>query len=407
VGRASGLPHVTLKLMLRQLAVLVFCCGAARAETVLVLPFFNHASTAGLDWIGESISESLHDSLVSEGLLALNREDRLEVYRRLSLRPGAELTHASVIKIGQALDATNVVYGYYEVLPADPAKDHSQGTLRISARIIDLKRVRQGPEFSELGALEDLARLELHLAWQALRILKPDAEGTEQQFIDKRRSVRLDAIESYTRGLLAQTAEQRHRFFTQAARLDDHYSQPCFQLGKASWASKEYQVAAGWLARVERTDPHYMEAQFLLGLCRYYSGDFSGAAQSFELVAASVPLNEVYNDLGAADARVGNTAGAIANFQKAIEGDGSDPDYHFNIGYTFWKSGKFAEAVTSLRAALQRNPDDSEATTLLGRALQKTGPRPGESRWEARERIKTNYEETAYRQLQAELGGKK
>jgi tetratricopeptide (TPR) repeat protein len=393
--------------MLRHVAVLALCCGAIRADTVLVLPFFNHASSAGLDWIGESIAESLHDSLASEGLLALDREDRLEVYRRLSLRPGAELTHASVIKIAQSLDAANVVYGYYELLPADPAKDHSQGTLRITARIVDLKRLRQGPDFSELGALEDLARLELHLGWQALQTLKPDAGGTEQQFIEKRRTVRLDAMESYVRGLLAQTAEQRHRFFTQAARLDEHYSQPCFQLGKASWAGKEYQVAAGWLARVERTDPHYMEAQFLLGLCRYYSGDFAGAEQSFQMVAASVPLNEVYNNLGAAEARLGNAAGAIASFQKAIEGDGSDPDYRYNVGYILWKSGKFADAVTNLRAALQRNPDDSEATTLLGRALQKAGPRPAESRWEARERIKTNYEETAYRQLQAELGAKK
>ena len=393
--------------MLRQLAVLALCGGALRAETVLVLPFFNHASNTGLDWIGESISESLHDSLVSEGLLALDREDRLEVFRRLSLRPGAELTHASVIKIGQTLDASNVVYGSYEVLNAGSGSDRSQGSLRITARIIDLKRFRQGAEFSEVGALEDLARLEVHLAWEAMKVLKPDLTITEQQFLNKQRTVRIDAIESYTRGLLAQSAEQRHRFFTQAARLDEHYSQPCFQLGKASWANKEYQVAAGWLARVDPTAPHYMEAQFLLGLCRYYSGDFKGAEQAFQLVAASVPLNEVYNDLGAAQARSGNNAGAIANFQKAIEGDSSDPDYHFNAGYSFWKAGKFDAAVASFRAVLERKPDDSEATTLLGRALQKAGPRPGESRWEARERIKTNYEETAYRQLQAELGGKK
>ena len=393
--------------MLRQLAVLALCCGAIDAQTVLVLPFFNHSSSPGLDWIGESISESVHDALVSEGLLVLDREDRLEIYRRLSLRPGAELTHASVIKIGQSLDAAGVVYGYYEVLPADPGKDHPQGTLRITARIVDLKRLHQGPEFSELGALEDLARLELHLAWQALEDLNPGGTVTERQFLEKRRTVRIDAIESYTRGLLAPTPEQRHRFFTQAARLDEHYSQPCFQLGKAAWAAKDYQVAATWLVRVDRTDPHYMEAQFLLGLCRYYSGDFAGAQQSFQLVAGSVPLNEVFNDLGAAQARLGNTAAAIADFQKAIDGDSSDPDYHFNVGYVLWKSGNFTGALTNLRAALERNPADSEATTLLGRALQKAGPRPGEARWEARERIKTDYEETAYRELQAELGAKK
>jgi hypothetical protein len=60
-----------------------------------------------------------------------------------------------------------------------------------------------------------------------------------------------------------------------------------------------------------------------------------------------------------------------------------------------------------LRATVQRNPNDAEATTLLGRAIKQDGPRPGEARFEGRERIKTNYEETAYRQLQAELQSKK
>ena len=88
------------------------------AETVLVLPFFNHSKSQNLDWIGESIAEAVQDSLASEGLLVLDREDRLEAYRRQSLRPGAEITHASIIKIGESLDASQAIYGYYELLPA-------------------------------------------------------------------------------------------------------------------------------------------------------------------------------------------------------------------------------------------------------------------------------------------------
>ena len=60
-------------------------------------------------------------------------------------------------------------------------------------------------------------------------------------------------------------------------------------------------------------------------------------------------------------------------------------------------------AAASFRAALERNPNDSEATTLLGYAVQKAGPRPGDPKTEGRQRIKTNYDEAAYRQLQAEL----
>ena len=96
--------------MQRFLALFVFLAGLLSAETTLVLPFFNHTRNANLDWVGESIAESVRDSLASEGLLALDREDRLEAYRRLSLRPGAELTHASILKIGESLDASKVIY---------------------------------------------------------------------------------------------------------------------------------------------------------------------------------------------------------------------------------------------------------------------------------------------------------
>src|SRR5580692_5985988 len=100
--------------MQRFLALVVLLCGVMRADTVLVLPFFNHSKSTNLDWIGESIAETVGDALISEGLLVLGREDRLEAYRRLSLRPGAELTHASIIKIGESLDASRVIYGDFE-----------------------------------------------------------------------------------------------------------------------------------------------------------------------------------------------------------------------------------------------------------------------------------------------------
>jgi tetratricopeptide (TPR) repeat protein len=390
--------------MQRWATLFLICCSAARAENVLALPFFNHTGSTNLDWIGESISETVRDALVSERVLALDREDRLEGYRRLSLSPGAELTHASILKIGDLLDASLVIYGSYELLPAETARAQSQGSLRITARIVDLKRMRQGPPFSEIGAVEDLATLEFRLGWQTLQQLEWKGVPSQEEFLKARPAVRLDAMESFARGLVATSPEQRHLFFTRAARLDEHYSQPCFQLGKIYWDKKDYKIAADWLERVARSDPHYFEAQFFLGLCHYNAGNFVAAALCFQLVAEAVPLNEVYNDLGAAQARHKDSTQAIASFRKALEGDSADPDYHFNLGYTLWRSGDYAGAVESLRAVVERNPSDAEATALLGRALKKEGPRPGDPRTEARERLKTDYEETAYRQLRAELG---
>ncbi|MEO8596370.1 MAG: tetratricopeptide repeat protein [Candidatus Solibacter sp.] len=393
--------------MVRILSLVLVCAGVLQADTALVLSFFNHAKSPNLDWVGESIAQSVHDALASEGVIVLDREDRLEAYRRLSLRPGAELTHASILKVGESLDASQVIYGFYELLPPDPANPTSKGSVRITARVLDVKHTRQGAIYSELGALEDLGSLSTHLGWQTLGMLRPKGAPDEREFMAARPAVRLDAVESYIRGLLSTTPEQRHRYFTQAARLDPHYSQPCFELGKVFWEKKDYKVAAGWLARVARADPHYLEAQFFLGLCLFASGDFKGAEDSFQLVAAAIPLNEVFNDLGVVQSQRQDYAAASANFRKALEGDDADPDYHFNLGATLWRAGQYDQAADSFRAALARNGSDNEATTLLGRTLKKEAPRPGDTRADGKPRLKTNYEESAFRQLQAELGIKK
>ena len=91
------------------------------------------------------------------------------------------------------------------------------------------------------------------------------------------------------------------------------------------------------------------------------------------------------------------------SFKKALEGDPSDPTYHFNLGYALWKQGNFAAAADSFRAALDRDPQDATAITMLGRCLKQSGPSDSGVQSEGSERLKTNYEESAYWQLKAVL----
>ncbi|MGH9721199.1 MAG: tetratricopeptide repeat protein [Bryobacteraceae bacterium] len=378
----------------------------ARADTALVLPFFNLSKSPNLDWIGESIAENIRESLGAEGILVLNREDRQEAFRRLSVRPYALLTRASVVKLAEAVDASQVIFGQFDFTPAEAQALPTKGSLRITGRVIDLKLIKQGPELVELGALEDLAFLQTHLAWQVLRALAPDTSSTEQSFLKARPTLRVDAIESYIRGLLATSRDQKLRFFAQAARLDNRFSQPCFQLGRMHVDHKDFRLAIEWLERVARADSHYYEARFLLGLCRYYTADYARAEQAFAQVAEAVPVNEVINNLAAAQSRR-NSPEAVSNFRKALEGDAADPDFHFNLGFALWKRAQFDDAAQSFRASLERKTDDPEATLMLGRCLQKSGPRPGDPKSDGLERIKLNFEETFYRQLKAALEVKK
>jgi tetratricopeptide (TPR) repeat protein len=169
---------------------------------------------------------------------------------------------------------------------------------------------------------------------------------------------------------------------------------------------KDYKGATPYLTKVTKSDSHFLEASFLRGLCRYYEGDYNGAIDQLKMVAGEIPLNEVYNDLGAALSRKNDLAAAIENFGKALEGDEGDPDYWFNVGWELWRQGKFELAAANFRALLDRSPGDQEATIMLGRCIRQDATRPGDPRSEGRERIKTTFEDSAWRQLQAELHGK-
>jgi tetratricopeptide (TPR) repeat protein len=403
-------------------ALLVVCLGAhaAPAGTAAVLPFANSSAkspggSSNLDWIGESIAETLRDAFNLRGVVTLTREDTQEAYRRLNLRERALLTEASVIKIGETVDAEQVVFGTFEFQPARPGSPgDSHGSLKVAARVVDRLRLRQSFQFAETGALEDLATIEAHLAWQALAVLGPNLPPAEADFRSLRPPVRLDAEENYVRGLMAPSPEQREKYFTQAARLDARFAHPCYGLGQIYYQRKDYRQASEWLEKVGSEDVHYHEASFLLGLSRYESGDYSGAQKSFQALVQIVPLSEVYNDLAAAESRR-NLPQAVDDFRKALEGDPNDPVYHFNLGYALWKKGDFSAAADRFRAALDREPDDQMATLLLGRCLKKQGLRAGDphtgdprdARLQGLERLKTNYEERAYRQLKSMLDSPK
>src|SRR5688572_22483961 len=119
--------------LLQALFVVCSCaCVPVRADNFLVLPFFNVSGDTNLEWIGESLSETLREALASEGVIALSREDRKEAYHRLTLRSNTQLTRASILRVGEFLDADQVIYGEYAFSPPEEGAPRIRGTLRIS-----------------------------------------------------------------------------------------------------------------------------------------------------------------------------------------------------------------------------------------------------------------------------------
>src|SRR5262249_41830530 len=140
--------------------------------------------------------------------------------------------------------------------------------------------------------------------------------------------IRLDAFEHYVRGTTAPTAGAQIQYFREAVRLNPSYPEALLQLGKACYRAKQYAEAVSWLGRVPQDSSLAREANFYLGVAAYSQGDFPRADSAFRFVEARLPLAEVYNNLGVVAAR-GDRRTAADFFQKAIDADPNDPDYHF------------------------------------------------------------------------------
>jgi len=360
---------------------------------MLVVPFENASGAPGLEWVGETFPEILGQRMASNSLYLVGRADRNYAFDRLGIPQNLRPSHATLFRLGEEMDVDYVVMGRYSF---------DGRTFTVSARLLELSKLRLLPEVTESGPLPKLLDLESALAWDLLRQLTPDLVTSRNQFVAAAPPVRLDAFENYLRGLLATARQEKLRYFRAALRVFPSYSAALLELGKTYYAGRDYKDAAAWLARIPKTDPLAREANFYLGLAFFYTGDFDRAESAFNFVASRLPLTEVYNNLGVAQARRGKKT-AHEYFAKAADADPTDPDYRFNLGVALSRAGDAAGAQRELRQALRLRPSDAEAKTLL---VTLTTPAPPRAFPEARlplERIKRNYDEASFHQLALEI----
>jgi tetratricopeptide (TPR) repeat protein len=378
--------------------IAILSATPALPATVLVLQFQNHSQYPDLNWVGESVAETLSNEYAEANEIVLDRFARADAMRRLSLRPGATFTKATLIRLGQTLDADYLCYGTYDANLPDGASELKDSSVQLSARFLDLRHMHDGPEASETGKLAELSHLEEHLAFTTLKYLEPKANLALDPFMAPDKLIRVDAVESYVRGLLSSNGDQQQKWFLQAAALDPNYSSPAFELGRLALQKKDYAQALAWFQHVRAKDPHYLEARFKMGLAAFGAADYTAAANDFREVLKTYPLNEVYNNLGAAELEL-NQPTALGDLHRAADGDPNDPTYLFNLGAGLLKNSQFDEAAKALQQVLDRKPADADAAALLERAENhQPAAKP-----DIPERLKPNLDATAFRQLKAML----
>ena len=376
-------------------------------QTVMVMPFENQSSAPGLEWIGEAFPEVLSQHLASSQLYVISREDRVHAFDHSGIPQNLLPSRATIYRIAEEMDADYVVMGSYTF---------DGNIFTAHAQLLDMKKLHLNPPVESSGPLANLIDLQTMLAWEVLQQMPVHPATTRDQFLKAVPPVRLDAFENYIRGTMATSYQQRVHYFHDALKLNPSYTLAMLQLGRTYFDNHEYESASVYFARVPKTDPAIGEASFLLGMSEFYRGNFDKAIAAFNYLLTRVPLTELYNNMGVAEARRGRRAQAVEYFSKAVNADPNDADYRFNLAVALFKNGDSAAAGRQLKDELQQRPNDGEAKTLLdmiNRGVPPPQPSPAAGAGSAllppnqlhlpMERIKRNYDETSYRQIEMQI----
>jgi hypothetical protein len=331
----------------------------ATASRVLVMPFETATREPRSYWLGEGSAVILADSLSALGLPVMRRDERLHSFELLRVPVVSGLSHATIIRVGQVVGASQVIVGAF-TLAGD--------TLTVRARAILLDTGASGPEIVESGPLPTIFDIYDRVA----RRLVPGASAA---------AVRLEAshppiaaFEQYIKGLLAEAPATRLSFLSDAIRQAPSLQRARMAIWDVHNELDNHEQALTVVREVPADHRLGRQARFLASISLLELRRYPEALDELTRLNAEESDATILNNLGVVQLRRRDGSSgprAVSYFNDAASLDGEDS--FFNLGYAYWLDGDASAAVLWLREAVRRNPADHAAHYVLGVALGALG----------------------------------
>ncbi len=209
---------------------------------------------------------------------------------------------------------------------------------------------------------------------------------------DLRQAADLDPLATYPRELLGDVqyaratthaqsapglflrAAERYREFVE---LDDRSARGQYKLGLASYRAGQVQVAIAALREAIQLDPRFAEAHYTLGVSLRAAGSRDAALAALEkavklspaLLGAREELADYYAELGRYEAGLTHLEALVALQPDAARARA--------LGLGYARAGHLDRAVGQLSHAVQRYPDDAATYVAVGRVWLDRAARGG------------------------------
>jgi tetratricopeptide (TPR) repeat protein len=361
--------------VLAALMVAIVWPAAASAQAlpgsrVLVLPFTAETDqtarggAGGTLWLGEAASLLLTDGLATLGHTTLGRGERLSAFDHLRLPMRANLTRATMVRVGELVGASEVVFG--DIRLADSER------LSVRVRIVQLGPGRQLPDITDAASLDGIFALFDRLSSKvAAGIGKATPVGAPAA-----PRLSLEAFEAYVKGVVAATPATAQRFLETAMSLAPRDPRILLALWQTYADQDEHEKALAMANAVPADSPLARKARVAVALSLVELRRFDGAHKELMALAKQRPAPALSNALGVVQLRRGLLTGpesATAYFDRAVNARPDETSFLFNLGYAYALAREVPTALQWLRETVRFDAANGDAHLVMSSLLAGSG----------------------------------
>ncbi len=346
--------------------------GSTRIDSIAVLPFANVGKDSKTEYLSDGITESLINSLSQLPNLTVMSRNTVFRYKDQATDPQ---------RVGHDLGVRAILTGRLV---------QSGDDLLISVNLEDVQDKRQiwGAQYNR--KLSNLVSVQEEIANNIYGRLRPKLDGEEMKRVSKRPTEDVEAYQFYLQGLFYWNKwteadfKKAADYFTRAVQKDPRYAlsyaglaDTYSLLGHAGYLapSEAWPKAKASAMQALEIDDTLAEAHTSLGLVKeHYEWDWTGAEKEFkraiELDPNSASAHLWYGDFLA---NTGRLEEGMRETKRAQEFDPLSLIINTTMGWQYYLSHQYVQAVEQLRKALEIDQRFSPARRMLEEVYAQMG----------------------------------